>query len=110
MLNADGYRIRGFSKDDAVVIKGDSLRHIVTWKDRDIRKLPAGNYRVRLHLENAEVNAAIIKKGGLHCEALWPGTALRNIVEINSAFAIKANYSRNEKVKFYALYLNPEKP
>lgn len=57
LLNADGYRIRGFSKDDAVVIKGNSLRHKVTWKDRDIENLPAGKYRIRLHLENAEVFA-----------------------------------------------------
>ena len=62
ILNSDGYRVRGYSKDDAVVIEGDSLRHKVAWKSKDISSLPAGNYKIRLHLENAEVFAVTLKK------------------------------------------------
>ena len=57
LLTAEGYRVRGFSKDDAVPIRGDSLRHSVAWKDRDLGKLPPGRYMLRLHLENAEMFA-----------------------------------------------------
>jgi len=57
VLNEDGYRVRGFSKDDAVPLQGDSLRHPVAWKDRDLSKLPPGRYILRLHLKNAEVFA-----------------------------------------------------
>ncbi len=55
-------------------------------------------------------DAALIKNDGLYTEVQWAGAAHQNVVEINSAFAIKVNYPPNEKVKFYALYLNPEKP
>lgn len=61
ILNEDGYRVRGFSKDDAIEIKGDSLRHSVLWKNKNIKDLPAGRYRIRLHLENAEVFALTYK-------------------------------------------------
>jgi hypothetical protein len=57
LLNEDGYRVRGFSKEDAIVIQGDSLRHKVAWKDRGLDKLPAGRYHLRLHLDNATVFA-----------------------------------------------------
>ncbi len=57
ILNEDGYRIRGFSKDDASPITGDSLRHDLMWKDHTLDKLPAGKYSLRLHLDNAEVFA-----------------------------------------------------
>jgi hypothetical protein len=62
ILNEDGYRVRGFSKDDAVMIQGDSLRHQVAWENKKISDLPAGRYRIRLHLENAEVFALTFKR------------------------------------------------
>jgi hypothetical protein len=62
LLNADGKRIRGFSYDDAVPIKSDSLRQSVRWKSRSIEKLPAENYMLRLHLENATVYALSLKR------------------------------------------------
>lgn len=31
ILNEDGYRIRGFSKDDAVTLTGDSISHLTRW-------------------------------------------------------------------------------
>jgi hypothetical protein len=58
LLNEDGYRVRGFSKDDVGAIKGDSLRHKVEWKGSDLAKLPAGRYMLRVHLDNATLYAA----------------------------------------------------
>jgi len=57
ILNEEGYRVRGFSKDDAIEITGDSLTHSVLWKNKSIQDLPAGKFRIRLHLENAKVYA-----------------------------------------------------
>ncbi|MBM3858724.1 MAG: hypothetical protein FJ395_03635 [Verrucomicrobia bacterium] len=57
VLTEDGYRIRGFSKDDAVPVQGDSLNHSVAWKGRNLSQLPPGRYMLRLHLNNAEVFA-----------------------------------------------------
>lgn len=57
ILNEDGYRMPGFTKDDAAPIEGDNLRHAVTWKDSKLEQLPAGCYKLRLHLDNAEVFA-----------------------------------------------------
>jgi hypothetical protein len=57
MLNADGYRIRGFSKDDASAIQGDGLRHPVKWKDKSVGDLSAGGYMLRVHLDNAALYA-----------------------------------------------------
>lgn len=61
LLNEDGYRMRGFTREDAVPIQGDSLRHKVGWKDQSLAKLPAGRYMLRLHLENATVFAVSFK-------------------------------------------------
>ncbi len=57
VLNADGYRVRGFSKDDAVAIKGDDLDHPVAWNEKSVADLPDGKYKLRLHLEKSEVFA-----------------------------------------------------
>jgi hypothetical protein len=61
VMNEEGYRIRGYSKDDAVPVRGDGLRHAVTWKDRDLDKLPPGRYILRLHLDNATAYAVSFK-------------------------------------------------
>ena len=61
VLNADGYRMRGFSKDDALPITGDSLHHQVAWQNFQSAELPPGSYLLRLHLENAEVFAVTLK-------------------------------------------------
>lgn len=62
ILNADGYRMPGFTKDDAVPIEGDDLRHAVKWKDADLKDLPEGKYRLRIHLKDAEVFAVELRK------------------------------------------------
>ncbi len=53
LLTEDGYRARGCSRDDAIPIAGDSLRHRVAWKERGLDTLPAGRYHLRLHPEAA---------------------------------------------------------
>ncbi|MFV2069418.1 MAG: hypothetical protein ACC645_20840 [Pirellulales bacterium] len=63
LLSEDGYRMRGFSKDDAVAIHGDALRHQVAWKEKSVSDLPAGQYRLRIYLDNAEVFAIGLARG-----------------------------------------------
>lgn len=57
LLDENGLRLRGYSRDECVPIKGDSLRHPVAWKVRQIASLPPGRYMLRLHLERATVYA-----------------------------------------------------
>lgn len=57
ILNEDGYRMRGFSKDDATLITDDSVGHQAEWQTQSVRTLPPGKYCLRLHLDNAEVFA-----------------------------------------------------
>jgi hypothetical protein len=57
LLTEDGFRVRGYSRDDAAPATGDSLRHQIAWNERRLEQLPAGNYLLRLHLEDATVFA-----------------------------------------------------
>jgi len=57
VLDAQGYRLPGFTREDAVPLHGDSLRHAVAWKTKTLRDLPPGRYSLRLHLDRAEVFA-----------------------------------------------------
>lgn len=58
ILNSDGYRMRGFSKDDAIALTGkDALAHKIAWKEASLVDLPAGHYHLRIHLEKAAVFA-----------------------------------------------------
>lgn len=61
LLNEHGFRLRGYTKDDAAPITGDSLRHPVSWREARLDQLPPGRYRLRLHLENAEVFAITVQ-------------------------------------------------
>ncbi|MSU23273.1 MAG: hypothetical protein EXS32_05545 [Opitutus sp.] len=61
LLNERGYRLPGFTKDDAVPITTDGLRHRVVWKTAPTGVIPAGSYQLRLHLENAEVFAVTLQ-------------------------------------------------
>jgi hypothetical protein len=61
VMNEDGYRIRGYSQDDAEPLKGDSLRHVVKWKDKSLADLPPGRFMLRLHLDNAALYALTVK-------------------------------------------------
>ena len=57
VLNTSGYRMPGYTRQEAVPLEGDDLHHVAAWKRSTISQLPAGDYRLRLHLENAEVFA-----------------------------------------------------
>jgi hypothetical protein len=61
LLTAAGYRVRGFTMDDAVPLTGDSLRHRVSWQGRELRELPEGRYLLRLHLDKSTVYAMTLK-------------------------------------------------
>jgi hypothetical protein len=62
VLSEDGYRVRGFSKGDALPIHGDDLRHSVSWEGRSLSDLAAGRYMLRLHLDRAQVYALTLSR------------------------------------------------
>ena len=57
LLDADGYRMPGFTRGDSAVLTGDSLRHVAKWKRAELSALPVGEYSLRLHLHKATVYA-----------------------------------------------------
>ena len=57
IMNEDGYRVRGFSKDEAIPVGEDGLRQPVKWKERTLADLKPRRYKIRIHLENAAVYA-----------------------------------------------------
>ncbi len=57
VLDASGRRVRGFAREDATPITGDSLAHDVAWGGKRISDLPPGDCHLRLHLRNADVFA-----------------------------------------------------
>ena len=60
ILDSDGRRVRGFAREDAIVVTGDSLRHSLGWQAHSITNLPSGSYMLRLHLHNATAYALTI--------------------------------------------------
>lgn len=61
ILNEDGFRVRGFSKDDAAPITKDSLEAKASWKEKSLSQLKPGKYMVRLHLDNAKLFACTLR-------------------------------------------------
>ena len=57
VLDAQGQRLRGFSRDEAIALEGNSLAHAVCWQQRGLGDLGDGEYLLRLHLENATIYA-----------------------------------------------------
>ncbi|MFT5090092.1 MAG: hypothetical protein ACI8PG_004468, partial [Planctomycetota bacterium] len=57
VLDVQGRRLHGFSREEAVALEGDLLAHEVRWQERTLDDLGAGEYLLRLHLENATVYA-----------------------------------------------------
>ena len=62
LLTAEGYRVAGYTRDQSVVITGNSFRHPVKWKDKTMADLAAGRYQLRLHLKNARLFALTIQR------------------------------------------------
>jgi hypothetical protein len=62
ILDADGYRVRGFDKANCVPLKKkDSTRYRFSWKDKKLADLPPGPHQIRLHLESATVYAITMR-------------------------------------------------
>lgn len=61
LLNADGYRMPGFTRDDALPLRGDFLRQPARWKQSQLDQLPPGQYSLRLHLQRATVYAVTLE-------------------------------------------------
>ena len=57
LLDSDGYRVEGYTREDALPITGNGLRHLVKWRDRSLVDLPKGDYRMRIHLNQASLFA-----------------------------------------------------
>jgi len=62
LLTAEGYRVAGYTRDQSIVINGNSLWHPVNWEDKAITDLAAGRYQLRLHLKNARLFALTIQR------------------------------------------------
>ena len=62
LLNAEGYRVAGYTRDQSVIITGNSFRHPVNWKGKTMADLAAGRYQLRLHLKNARLFALTIQR------------------------------------------------
>ncbi len=61
ILNEDGYRLRGFTKDDAVQLTTDDIAHAAAWKDKNLSELPPGKYLLRVQLEKADLFALTLQ-------------------------------------------------
>lgn len=61
ILDEDGYRLRGFTKEDAVPLTGDDLAHEARWKEKKLGDLPAGRYLLRVHLDKADLFAVTLR-------------------------------------------------
>ncbi len=61
LLNEDGFRVRGFAKEDALPVTGDLLAAAVAWKDRKLEQLKPGRYLLRIHLDNAKLFAVTLR-------------------------------------------------
>ncbi len=60
LLNEDGFRVRGYSKEESVPTVTDSIDAVVRWKERDLAQLKPGRYIIRIHLDNAKLFAVTI--------------------------------------------------
>jgi len=61
ILDERGYRVPGFTQEEAVPVQGDGLRLPVAWKSHSLSDLPRGRYLLRLHLDHAEVFALTLQ-------------------------------------------------
>lgn len=61
LLNEEGFRMDGWTRDSCTPVKGDDLRHVVQWKDKSLSDLPEGRYMIRIFLDNATLYAVSIE-------------------------------------------------
>ena len=60
LLNEDGFRLPGFTKDDAIPLTADGLRQEARWNERQLCDLPPGRYMIRVHLDRADLFAVTL--------------------------------------------------
>jgi len=60
VLDNHGYRIPGFTSNDATPVTGDSFNHNVQWKEHSLKDLEEEPCMLRIHLNNAELFAITI--------------------------------------------------
>jgi hypothetical protein len=61
ILDEDGYRLDGFTKDDAIPLTGDKLDFTAAWKEKSCAALKPGRYQLRFHLDRAELFACSLQ-------------------------------------------------
>jgi hypothetical protein len=61
ILDEDGYRLHGFTKDEAVPLKADELGFEARWQEKRLSDLPPGRYQLRVHLQDAELFAVTLQ-------------------------------------------------
>ncbi|HEY2574605.1 MAG TPA: hypothetical protein VGH65_11065 [Verrucomicrobiaceae bacterium] len=62
ILSEDGYRLHGFTKEDAVPMTHDNdIAHEARWKNKNTSDLPAGRYLLRVHLDQADLFAVTLR-------------------------------------------------
>lgn len=61
VLSEDGYRLRGFTKEDAEPLTTDAIAHEARWKERRLGDLPPGRHILRVHLEKADLFALTLR-------------------------------------------------
>lgn len=61
ILDEDGYRLHGFTKDEAIPMKTDDIAREARWKEKQVSDLPPGRYLLRVHLEKADLFAVTLK-------------------------------------------------
>jgi len=63
ILNSNGRKLDGYTREESEVIHGNHLRHSMAWKTKRINDLPTGIYWLRIYLEDeATVYALTLEK------------------------------------------------
>jgi len=61
ILDEDGYRLHGFTKDEAIPLSGDKLDFAAAWKDKTLADLKPGKYQIRIFLDSAMLFAVTLQ-------------------------------------------------
>lgn len=57
ILNEDGYRLHGFTREDSLTVTGDGIALKAGWREKSLSDLPPGRYLVRVYLDQAKLYA-----------------------------------------------------
>ncbi|MBX3012800.1 MAG: hypothetical protein KF832_14890 [Caldilineaceae bacterium] len=60
LLDSAGYRLPGFTREEALPITGDALRHPVRWQSATLAQLPVNQVMLRIYLNNADLFAVTL--------------------------------------------------